>query len=346
MKFFDIQSQVLKLQTNPVILSMLNGVEFYRGRSFNLPKKVKLNRLHDLSKRRSVTSSNKIEGIQISKKQEEALFVEGLAPETQEEKMLIGYNNALEHIFNVYKYQELDDRFIKYLHELEWKTFNPLYGGTYKDHQNYIREYLPNGTSRTIFIPTKPEETEQTLGNLIWQFNNALSNSSINRLVLIFVFILDFLCVHPFNDGNGRVSRLLTTYLLLKYGYDLDRYYSTSYLILRTLEDYYTALEKSSAGWNEDNNDYSFFVIYMLSVMVDGYKKLDYMFSLYQDKSTLIEKVHRIINETNEPISKGDLEEILFSNKRDSIEEALGKLIKSNEIKLIQKGKYSLYWKI
>ena len=345
MKFFNLKDNVITISGNPTVISLISNIEFYHGKKYTLPNRIKLNRLHDLSKRRSVTSSNEIEGVKINKKKEDALFNNNADPETDEEKMLIGYNNALEHIFKVYTYQELDDKFIRYLSELEWKLINPYFGGEYKDHQNYIREYFPDNTSRTVFIPTKPDETRQTLDNLIWQFNDCLSDYRVNRLVLIFVFILDFLCIHPFNDGNGRVSRLLTTFLLLKFGYELDRYYSTSYLLLKRIGEYYENLEKSSKGWHQDKNDYSFFVIYMLSVVLDGYKKLDYILSINERKGPLKQKIETIIGDANYAISKADIEEILFSNQRDSIEEVLGKLIKEGKIKLLQKGKYSLYYK-
>lgn len=345
MKIFNLLEQSQSLLSNPTIVNLISAIEFNRGLSFNLPKRIKLNRLHDLSKRRSVTSSNEIEGIKINKSQEERIFIDKLDPETLEEKQLLGYNEALNLIFNSYKYQELDTRFILSLHKKEWEILNPAYGGTYKDHQNYIREYFSDGSSRTVFIPSKPYETENQLENLVWQFNDAITNYQVNRLCLIFCFILDFLCIHPFNDGNGRVSRLLTTYLLLKSGYDLDNYYSTSYLVLKSLIKYYNSLEKSSIGWHENENDYSYFVIYQLNLILEGYKKLHYIFSINSEKILLKDKVKKIINESDEPISKGDIEEILFSNTRGSIEEALGKLVKENSIQIIQRGKYSLYYR-
>ena len=335
MKIFNLLEQSQSLLSNPTIVNLLSAIEFNRGLSFNLPKRIKFNRLHDLSKRRSVTSSNEIEGIKINKSQEERIFIDKLDPETLEEKQLLGYNEALNLIFNSYKYQELDARFILSLHKKEWEILNPAYGGTYKDHQNYIREYFSDGSSRTVFIPSKPYETESQLENLVWQYNEAITNYQVNKLCLIFCFILDFLCIHPFNDGNGRVSRLLTTYLLLKSGYDLDNYYSTSYLVLKSLTKYYNSLEKSSIGWHENENDYSYFVIYQLNLILEGYRKLHYIFSINSEKILLKDKVKKIINESDEPISKGDIEEILFSNTRGSIEEALGKLVKENRNKKI-----------
>lgn len=343
MKIFNVKEQVKRLSSNPSIVASLNLVEFYRGKTYALPNKIKLNRLHDISKRRSVTSSNEIENVKISKKRENDIFGQKRKPITEEEKQLIGYNDALEYLFSNFKKLELEELLIKYLHELEWKRVNPAYGGEYKDHQNYIREILPNGEARTVFIPTKPQDTAQALGNLLWQFEDALNNPSVNRILLIFVFILDFLCIHPFNDGNGRLSRLLTTFLLIKYGYELDRYYSISYLILNNLKGYYDSLEQSSKNWHENKNDYSFFIIYMLGILIDGYKKLDYILTINEEKGNLIEKISKIVRDSHKPISKAEIEEILFNNKRDSIEEALGKLVKSKKITLIQKGKYSLY---
>jgi len=345
MKTFDLREQNIKLLMNHTIIELLCSIEYNRGLPIDLPKKIKLNRLHDFSKRRSVTSSNEIEGVKVKKCVENNLFTEKYDPETNEEKLLIGYNNALTYIFNAYKYQELDIVFIKELHRIEWEILNPSYGGKFKDHQNFIREYSKDGSFRTVFIPCKPYETEQLLENLIYQYNSLIIDPTINRLCLIFTFILDFLCIHPFNDGNGRVSRLLTTYLLFKSGYDLDKYYSISYLILKSLNNYYESLEKSSNNWYENENDYTYFVIYQLRVLHDGYRKLRYIININSEKGTLNYKIQKIINESTIPLSKGDIEEILFSNTRDSIEEVLASLVKNNKIKLLQKGKYSLYYR-
>lgn len=345
MKILDLENQVKKLSKDASLLEVISRIEFYRGATYSLPKRIKLNRLHDISKRRSVTSSNEIEGIKVSKKDENKIFVDKFEPDTIEEKQLLGYNDALENIFKQYKYHELDSSFISHLHQMVWGRVSSEYGGRYKDHQNYIREYYSDGTSRTIFIPVKPVDTPQIMDNLIYQFNLCVNKPTVNKLLLLCVFIVDFLCIHPFGDGNGRVSRLLATFLLLKNNYELDYYYSTSYLILKKLDEYYDALEKSSIGWYEDENNYSWFASYLLNVILDGYKKLNYILSVNNEKLLLIDKVKKIVYESNEPISKAEIEEVLFINKRDSIEEALGKLIKDNTIKLIQRGKYSLYYR-
>ena len=326
---------------------MLQAVEVNRGKTFNLPTKIKLNRLHDLNKRRSVTSSNEIEGIKIQKQRETDVLLKHLNPETKEEYLLLGYNNALENVFEVYKYQSLSESYVKDLHYFLYQSLTPEFGGKYKVEQNYIREYDEKGNlNRTVFIPSKPKDVEMLMGNLIYQFNECMRDVECNKLLTIFVFIVDFLCIHPFFDGNGRVSRLLTTFLLLKYGYELDQYYSLSYVILNNVEKYYESLEKSSIGWHEEKNDYSFFVHFMLDCLKDGYSKLAYILEVNSLKGFSNEKVLKVINDSKKPITKSDIEEILINLSRTTIEKSLGELVSLKQIQIIQKGKYTKYYKI
>ena len=346
MKFIDLKDQVLKLN-DPLIISMLQAVEINRGRTFDLPKKIKLNRLHDLNKRRSVTSSNEIEGIKVDKQREESILSKHMDPETKEEYLLYGYNKALENVFQVYKYQSLSESYIKDLHYFLYESLMPEFGGKYKTEQNYIREYDKDGILvRTVFIPSKPKDVAGQMGNLVYQFNECMKNPECNALLTIFVFILDFLCIHPFYDGNGRISRLLTTFLLLKYGYELDHYYSLSYLILNNAEKYYETLEKSSLGWHDNKNDYGFFVHFMLDCLKEGYMKLAYILEVNSLKEPANAKVFRVINDSKTPITKAGIEEVLINLSRTTIEKALGELVKSRQIQMIQSGKYAKYYKI
>ena len=346
MKFINLKEQILKLN-DPYIITMLQAVEVNRGKTFNLPTKIKLNRLHDLNRRRSVTSSNEIEGITIDKRREEDILLNHMDPETKEEYLLFGYNKALENIFQVYKYQSLSESYVKDLHYFLYESLTPEFGGKYKTEQNYIREYDNKGNLvRTVFIPSKPKDVEGLMGNLIYQFNECIKDAECNTLLAIFVFVLDFLCIHPFYDGNGRVSRLLTTFLLLKYGYELDQYYSFSYVILKNIDKYYETLEKSSIGWHEDKNDYGFFVHFMLECLKEGYSKLAYILTINSTPGFANEKVMKVINDSKTPITKADIEEILVNLSRTTIEKSLGELANSNKIQLIQSGKYAKYYKI
>lgn len=346
MKFINLKEQILKLN-KPSIIAMLQAIEVNHGKTFTLPKKLKINRLHDLNKRRSVTSSNEIEGIKISKAREEDILLNKINPETKEEFMLYGYNKALENVFEVYKYQSLSESYIKDLHYFLYSSITPDFGGKYKVEQNYIREYDKKGNLiRTVFIPSKPSEVNDLMGNLVYQFNEYLKDPEHNTLLAIFVFILDFLCIHPFYDGNGRVSRLLTTFLLMKYGYDLDQYYSLSYVILNNIDEYYSSLEKSSIGWHEEKNNYEYFVHFMLNCLKEGYQKLAYIFEANSLPFHSNDKVLKVVNDSKTPITKAEIEEILIDLSRSTIEKSLFELVKKKQIQMVQSGKYTKYYKI
>jgi len=345
MRFLNLKEQCERLQ-DAQSNNLIQAIELNRGKTFQLPKKMRVNRLHDLNKRRSVTSSNKIEGIEIDSSREKELLLNKAEAGTKEEFLLDGYNRAIDLINETYKYQSLNEAFIKDLHYKLYERFNPSFGGRYKVEQNYIREYDGKGNlKKTVFIPCKPEEVDNYMGNLVFQFNSLINDPSVNKLILITIFILDFLCIHPFSDGNGRISRLLTTFLLTKYGYDIDTYYSTSYVILNTVDEYYSNLEKSSNGWNEGNNNYGYFTHYMLYVISEAYNKLNYISEMdyYEGKS--IDKVLKVINDSSKPITKSDIEEVLVNLSRSSIEASLSQLLSQDKITIICRGKYSKYFR-
>ncbi len=346
MKFINLKEQISELNV-PSIISMLQAVEFNRGKAFELPKKLKINRLHDLNKRRSVTSSNEIEGIKIKRARENDILLNHLSPETKEEYLLYGYNKALENVFKVYKYQSLSESYIKDLHYFLYESLTPQFGGKYKTEQNYIREYDSKGRlMRTVFIPSKPEEVESLMGNLIFQFNECISDPNCNILITIFVFILNFLCIHPFFDGNGRVSRLLTTFLLMKYGYDIDQYYSISYVILNNSDAYYSSLENSSIGWETNNNNCKYFVHFMLECLKEAYKQTAYIFSINSMDAHSNEKILKVIQDSKEPIAKSEIEEILVNLSRTTIEKSLRELLIQHKIQMVQNGKNAKYYKL
>lgn len=343
MKIFSLKEQAIKLLT-PEIVSLLSSIEKLNGHFYNLPNRKKLNRLHDLSKRRSVTSSNKIEGIAVSKKREEELFLNHADPKSKEDYELLGYNNALTYMMDNYEHLSLSEKTIKDFHYYMYSDYMPIFGGKYKTVANYIDSYDAKGNFLGVaFTPTDPEDVEQQLGNLIWQFNDACSAPDANILVLIFIFIFEFLCIHPFPDGNGRTSRLLTSFLLLKHGYVLDNYYSLSYLILEHLDDYYKSLHLSGIGWHENNNDPYTFVRYHLVRLVEGYLKLDYIMKTNDLNVTCEELVYKVISDNREPSSKEYIEEILYKYSRTSIEKALSILLNKNRIQFISKGHVAKY---
>lgn len=345
MKFINLKEDISQLNT-PSIALMLQAVELNRGKTFALPKKLKINRLHDLNKRRSVTSSNEIEGIKINRAREEDILLNHLDPKTQEEFLLFGYNKALENVFKVFKYQSLSEPYIKDLHYLLYESLTPEFGGKYKTEQNYIREYDKQGRLlRTVFIPAKPEDVSDLMGNLVFQFNECVKEPGSPILLTIFAFVLNFLCIHPFNDGNGRISRLLTTFLLMKNGYDIDLYYPLSYAILKNVDAYYSSLEISSIGWHEGKNRDEYFVHFMLECLTEAYKKAAYIMTINSIKEPANDKVLQVINDAPEPISKGEIEETLINLSRTTIEKSLRELLNLEKIQMIQSGRYAKYYK-
>ena len=226
-----------------------------------------------------------------------------------------------------------------------YRGYNPGIGGNYKDTQNYIQEMMPDGSYRTIFVSSAPEEVLPLLDNLIYQFNLCAADEDCNKLVLISTFMLDFMCIHPYNHGNGRVSRLILDFLLKKYGYDVDEYYAVSYLMRQHLGEYIDAFEASSKNWHENENDYEPFVTFILKRVLEAYRKLDYIMEVNSMETTSEEKVLKVVVDSVTPISKTVVVNILYATSQATIEKALAKLLKDGRIQLITKGRYSKYFR-
>ena len=344
MRKIEFEQQAHSLY-KPSIVNMLQAVELSRGRASVLSKKLDGDKLHKMSVRKSVISSNEIEGVRIKKRRgDESLYY--FAPQTKEEYLLSGYNFALEEIFDDYKYKSLTEDYIKGLRSRLVESIALDFKAQYKTKQNAICEYDAKGNFiRKVFSPSKPGDVPDLMGSLIFQFNEYMNKPYRNVLLGVFVFILDFLCIHPFDDGNGRVSRLLTTFLLVKYGYDLERYCSLSSIILDDVNAYYSCLERSSLGWNVGNNDCSSFARFMLSCLNKGYEKLAYIAEMGSLEAKTKEKVLKVINDSKGFITKANIEDILIDVSRPSIEKALGELTKEGAIQKAQSGKYAKYYR-
>lgn len=340
----EFEKQVLSLYKTSIV-NMLQAVELSRGRASVLPKMLDLDRLQKICLLKSVVSSNEIEGIRIKKRSgDETPYY--FAPETKEEYLFSGYKHALENIFESFAHQQLTEDYIKGLRSHLVESMSLGFEIKYKAKQNAICEYDAKGNFiRKVFSPSKPEDVPDLMKSLVFQFNEYMGKPYRNVLLGIFVFVLDFLCIHPFDDGNGRVSRLLTTFLLLKYGYGLDRYCPLSSFILDDVNAYYSCLERSSAGWNAGNNDCSSFVHFMLLCLRRGYEKLAYIAEVASLKAKAKEKVLKIINDRKGLIDKASVEDILIGVSRPAIEKALGELTKEGAIQKVQGGKYAKYYK-
>ncbi|MCR5078690.1 MAG: Fic family protein [Bacilli bacterium] len=345
MKMFDLKGTLLSLNS-PSIVSLLNNIEFYKGKCGRVEKMKKVDVLRSMATRSNCLASNGIGNVYIPEEREKSLFSENAQPRDLQEHMIVGYRNALELIGEVYKYQTLDRSFVTTLHYYIYKDYNPEFGGKYKDSQNYIQELGPDGSFHTIFVSAPPEDVVPLLDNLIYQFNECAKDEEINKLELIAAFMLDFVCIHPYNHGNGRVSRLLLHFLLKKYGYQVDDYFAIAYLMKQHLGEYIDAFKASSEGWYDSENNYEPFVTFILKRILEAYRKLDYIIEINELDATAEEKVLKVIEDSATPITKTMVLRILFAISKATIEKMLAKLLKDGRIQIITKGRYAKYFRI
>ena len=344
MKMFDLKGAVLSLN-KPSIVSLLNSIELYKGKTLPVSKVKKVDALKLISRRSGVIASNAIGNVYIEEDREKALFIKGEQPKTLQEYMMRGYSNALDLIDEVYKFQPFDRSFLTTLHYYIYKDYNPEFGGRFKDSQNYIQEAMPDGSFRTIFVSAAPEEVLPLLDSLLYQFNLCAADEECNKLVLIAAFMLDFMCIHPYNHGNGRVSRLALDFLLKKFGYDVDDYFAIPYLLRQHLGEYIDAFEASSKGWHDNENTYDAFVEFILKRILEAYRKLDYILEVNAMDDTSEAKVLKVVVDSATPVSKTVIFNVLYATSSATIEKALAKLLKEGRIQLITKGRYSKYFR-
>jgi len=344
---FDYENLKNKTWDNE-ILSYVAKIHEYKGKQEFYIKHnyVKLERLIKIAKIQSIESSNSIEGIVTTNARLKKIMDDKTTPQNRDEKEIIGYRNVLNMIHENYKYIDLTPNYILQLHGELLKYTSFSYRGKFKTSQNEIAKYLPDGKKEIIFYPLDPYETPNAISNICKQYKNTVS--VIDPLILIPYFILDFLCIHPFNDGNGRMSRLLTLLLLYKSGYMIGQYISIEKTVSETKENYYDALEISCQNWRKNENDPTEFIKYMLSIILCCYRDFENRTKLVREN-----KVTRSYDIVKEYI----INKIGIFTKREvlnecpklsssSVESALKKLVDKGIIKKIGKGKNTHYTRI
>ena len=259
------------------ILNLVAKIHEYKGRQelFIRQKPVELDRLVEIAKIQSTEASNKIEGIVTTSTRMKQLFEKKTTPRNCDEDEIMGYRDVLNTIHESNEYIPIRPSYILQLHRDLLKRAGFSYGGHFKNVQNYINETKPDGTVATRFTPITPYDTPEAVENLCNAYEQAIANEKINSLILIPTFICDFLCIHPFSDGNGRMSRLLTLLLLYKNGYSVGKYISIEKQIEKTKDRYYDTLEESDVGWHEEENDPTPFIRYMLQVILACYTEFE-----------------------------------------------------------------------
>ena len=294
----------------------------------------------------SVKSSNAIEGIITSDERIKEIVNQNSKPLNHNEKEIAGYRDVLNEIHLHYEDIEFNEDTILKLHEIMMSYTGVEDAGKYKVNQNYVIEEDTQGNRKVRFKPLEPKETPIAMEQLVLAYNDACNNININQLLLIPCVILDFLCIHPFRDGNGRMSRLLTLLLLYKSGFNVGKYISFEEQINNSKGNYYEALRLSSINWIENEQSYVPFIENFLLTLYMCYKELDKRFSVVNsNKITKKARIEATVLNNLTPISKAEICKILPDVSPTTVELVLGTKVKNNAIKIIGSGRNTKYMK-
>lgn len=330
----------------PEIVALLTQLHEFKGEQamFAQAKPDVLNTLTEIAKIQSTEASNRIEGIYTSDERLKKLMLDKTTPKSRNEQEIAGYRDVLATIHENYEYIPLRPNMILQLHGDLYKFSGQSIGGSYKNTDNIIAEEDEKGNKMERFVPVPAWETPIAIDELCAAYSQAVDRDNIEPLLVIPMFILDFLCIHPFNDGNGRMSRLLTLLLLYRAGYTVGKYISIEKLIERSKQTYYDALQASSAGWHEGKNNYAPFVGYMLGVVVAAYRELrSRLNEVTKENLSKPDRVRELITNTYGKITKTEIMQKCPDISQITVQRALNDLLKSNQILKIGGGRYTSY---
>ena len=295
----------------------------------------------------STGASNRIEGIYTSDKRLEELVSQKAEPRNRSEQEIAGYREVLATIHESYEYITPRPNIILQLHRDLYSYSQGATGGSYKNSDNVIAETDAEGHQKARFIPVPAFQTADAMDELCSRFLDAWEADRIDKLVLIPMFILDFLCIHPFNDGNGRMSRLLTLLLFYKAGYIVGKYVSMEMLIEKTKETYYEALQASSTGWHECENSYEPFVKYYLGIILKAYNEFESRVEHLKNRSlSKPERIKAVIDHKVGKITKKEIMELCPDISKVTVERTLTDLVKSGYIAKVGAGPATAYVRI
>lgn len=335
-----------KTLLTPEIVSLLTKIHEYKGEQtlFIEAHIDELEYLLEVAKIQSTDASNRIEGIYTSDDRLKLIALDKTKPKTRNEFEIAGYRDVLNMIHDSYEHMPIKPSVILQLHRDLNKFNSSNMGGKYKNNDNVIREEDSEGNQRIRFVPVSAWETPEMINKLCEEFDEIIKDEMADPLLIIPMFILDFLCIHPFNDGNGRISRLLTLLLLYRSGYIVGKYISIEKLIETSKDTYYEALEDSSKCWHEEKNNYEPFVKYMLGVIVNAYREFSTRVSLLSSGDlSKPERVSKLIKETLGAITKTEIMKKCPDISQVTVQRALAELLAKGDIVKIGGGRYTKY---
>ena len=330
------------------ILGLVAAIYKYAGKQelYLKQKPHELEKLVEIAKIQSTEASNAIEGIVTTNTRIRQLVDEKTAPRNRDEQEIAGYRDVLNVIHESFDAIPITKNYILQLHKMLYSHMNNPLAGQTKTVQNYISATYPDGHTETVFTPLAPFETPDALEKICEEYSRVIGNFEVEPLIIIPIFIHDFLCIHPFNDGNGRMSRLLTTLLLYRSGFNVGKYISLEAKIAKNKDLYYDALRRSQDGWHEGNEDAVPFIKYLLGTILAAYKDFEDRFSIVGEKLPAVEIVRKATLTKIGKFTKRDIIELCPSLSLSSVEGSLRKLVQAGEIKREGVGKGTFYYRV
>ena len=344
MRYFDYA----KLKNNKwdsEILELVAQIHEFKGRQelYLKQKPAELDRLIEIAKVQSTEASNEIEGIRTTNTRLIQLCKEKTTPKNRDEEEIMGYRDVLSIIHESYEYIPVNKNYILQLHQELYKYSEKGIGGRFKNTQNYITSRDSQGNETVLFTPLAPYETESAIDMICESLNRIADTQELDMLLLIPIFIHDFLCIHPFSDGNGRMSRLLTTLLLYRSGYLVGRYISLESKIAKNKSLYYDALEQSQHGWHNEKEDPAPFIKYLLRTILAAYRDFEERVDLAGEKRPALAVVSGAVSKKLGKFTKNDIMEFCPTIGNASIEASLKKLVDSGTITKHGTGRSTFY---
>ncbi|EOT21650.1 hypothetical protein C805_03728 [Eubacterium sp. 14-2] len=348
MRIFDYRKTPEKLLT-PEIVQMIASIHEHKGKQelFLEANQDELKTLLEVAMIQSTGASNRIEGIYTTDKRLKELVSQKAEPRNRSEEEIAGYREVLAMIHESYEYIVPRSNMILQLHRDLYSFSRGAVGGNYKNSDNLIAEIDAEGHEKVRFIPVPAFQTAEAVEELCNRFWEAWEADYIDKLILIPMFVLDFLCIHPFNDGNGRMSRLLTLLLFYKAGYIVGKYISMEMLIEKTKETYYEALQASSGDWHENENAYEPFVRYYLGVTLKAYNEFENRVEHLKNRSlSKPDRIKALIDQKIGKITKKEIMDTCPDISKTTIERTLTELVKNGHIAKVGSGPATGYVRI
>jgi len=324
----------------PETLSSLIVIGEYKGKEelYSKQSPDALEKLLESAIIQSTESSSRIEGITAPHKRVQLIVKANATPRNRSEQEIAGYRDVLNLIHQSHEDIPLSENVVLQFHSMLYR-YTTVKSGFWKKMDNEIVDIRPDGAKTLRFKPVSARDTPSYMKQLISSYNNNLEKKSFDPLIMVPLFVIDFLCIHPFSDGNGRIARLLTLLLLYQAGYRVGKYISLERIIEESKDSYYDTLFLSSKGWHEGKHDISPWLDYFYGTLIAAYKEFESRVGSFKGKGSKTEQVQSAIESFVKPFSINDIEKVCPNVSRDMIRKILRELRDAGLVKPTSMGR-------